>query len=500
MEEDKRLQAAGALAAIVAFVLVVVQFSGGRAAPKASSGPGWYARINPFGSAPSADPSPAYERPAPELAPPERVMTNAASRQFSSPTSAGSSGGLAGAEPVSAPAAAATPMTAPRLAGGGYVDLPGGGNAPTAGGAASFARPPGGRTNAPPPGRGAAAPPAPAGGPRASGGGASPGGDTQSAAAAASSFGRAAGAGVAGGSIPGTPRLGAMDANGVASRAPGLNDTPKLSGSSSGGGAGPGDLGGGGGAGKGGSGGMGGAVPGGKPKESAGKPDGVDAGAGGAAAGTGTAGGPGGGLGEGSVAEVRTPNSQIGAPQVVSTSAIPGALFRSHPNGEKDVPTTIYVTPRTRLIGYTAKLAIDADGAGGAWRGDRTGQPKTSLLYKNGDSLNPSELPFIVVPPDFRSTYKGVELGDYAAVTYRQKTVYAIIGDHGPAGVLGEGSISLAAGLGIDSDPNKGGTNRKEVRYLIAPGSKDPDGPPRDAAAIQTRGTSIFNAAGAPVR
>ena len=122
------------------------------------------------------------------------------------------------------------------------------------------------------------------------------------------------------------------------------------------------------------------------------------------------------------------------------------------------------------------------------------------MLYKNGDSLNPRELPFIVVPPDFRTTYKGVELGDYAAVTYRQKTVYAIIGDHGPAGVLGEGSISLAAGLGIDSDPNKGGTNRKEVRYLIAPGSKDRDDPPRDAAAIQTRGMAIFNGAGAPVR
>jgi hypothetical protein len=78
--------------------------------------------------------------------------------------------------------------------------------------------------------------------------------------------------------------------------------------------------------------------------------------------------------------------------------------------------------------------------------------------------------------------------------------VYAIIGDHGPAGVLGEGSISLAAGLGISSDPNTGGTNRKEVRYLIAPGSKDPDGPPRDAASIQSRGALIFDAAGAPVR
>ncbi|MBI2385559.1 MAG: hypothetical protein HYV14_06060, partial [Elusimicrobia bacterium] len=154
MEEDKRLQAAGALAAIVALVLVVVQFAGGRAAPGASSGPGWYSRVNPFGSQPSAGPAPAYERPAPELAPPERVMTNAASRQFSSPTSAGSSGGLAGAEPVSAPdAAASAPMSAPRLAGGGYVDLPDGGRAPVASAVAPRAPPAAGRASPPPPAR-----------------------------------------------------------------------------------------------------------------------------------------------------------------------------------------------------------------------------------------------------------------------------------------------------------------------------------------------------------
>ena len=498
MEEDKRLQAAGALAAVVAFVLVVMQFAGGRAAPKASSGPGWYARINPFGSAPSVDPSPAYERPAPELAAPERVMTNAASRQFSSPTSAGSSGGLAGAEPVSAPAAAATPMSAPRLAGGGYVDLPGGGSAPTAGGAASFARPPGGRAGAPSPGRAgaaAAAAPAPAAGPRGAGGGASPGGDTQSAAGAASSFGRAAGAGVAGGSTPGASRLGAMGANGVSSRAPGLDETPKLSGQSPGGGGGPGDPGGGGGAGKGGSGGMGGAVPGGKPTESAGKPAGVDAGPGGAAGATGGAAAGASASGE---PEGSAPTAKTGAPEV--GEGVPsGKKFSLTRGGPPVIETRTFLTKKkVPLVGFTAKMAIDGDGPGGGRDGDPTYQRETALK-SNGVSLNARVVPFIVIPGDFSTAHPTVKLGDYAAVTYGGKTTFAIVGDIGPKGVLGEGSPALARAVGINPNPVSGGVQSASVQYLIMPGTRKP-AVPGTAAEIQRQVGAAFEDAGAELR
>lgn len=189
----------------------------------------------------------------------------------------------------------------------------------------------------------------------------------------------------------------------------------------------------------------------------------------------------------------------IGAPQV-GTTTVGGGLFKSTPNGPADVPTSIHVTAAgKRLIGFTAKMAIDADGAGGAWKGDKTGQPETSLQYKNGDSLNPRVIPFIVVPTDFHLTHPAVKLGDYATVSYGAKTLYAIIGDKGPAGVLGEGSMSLASGLGINADPNRGGITRKDVRYMIAPGTRDAE-PPRDAATIQARGKAVFDAAGAPVR
>ncbi|MEQ1919640.1 MAG: hypothetical protein ABL955_10615, partial [Elusimicrobiota bacterium] len=141
MEEDKNIQAAGALVVIVGLVLLVVQFASNRPVAKTSGGPGWLSRINPFGSAPSDGPSPASAAPA--LAPPERMMANAATRLFSSPTSAGSSGGLAGAEdPPAPPDASNTPMTSPRLGSASMDSLGGGGGGggrgPTAGGAPQF--------------------------------------------------------------------------------------------------------------------------------------------------------------------------------------------------------------------------------------------------------------------------------------------------------------------------------------------------------------------------
>lgn len=232
-------------------------------------------------------------------------------------------------------------------------------------------------------------------------------------------------------------------------------------------------------------------MPDAKPKESAGKPAGVDTSA--AAPGSGPP------AGTDAPGEITPSQPVIGAPQL-GTTTVNGGMFKSSPDGPADVPTMVYVTANgSRAIKFKAKFAIDADGAGDAWKGDRTGQPQTALQYKDGTSLNPRTLPFIVVPTDFQKTHPTVKLGDYAAVTYGAKTLYAIVGDKGPAGVLGEGSMALAAGLGINPDPNRGGITRKDVEYVILPGSRDAE-PPRDAAAIQTQGKKVFDAAGAPVR
>jgi hypothetical protein len=102
-----------------------------------------------------------------------------------------------------------------------------------------------------------------------------------------------------------------------------------------------------------------------------------------------------------------------------------------------------------------------------------------------------------VVPVDFNRAHPGVQLGDYVAVTYGYKTVYAIVGDKGPKGVVGEGSIALARSLKIPADPNNGGEQAPIVTYVILPGSKDA-ALPLTAGAIQIQGQKLFLQAGIP--
>jgi hypothetical protein len=139
-------------------------------------------------------------------------------------------------------------------------------------------------------------------------------------------------------------------------------------------------------------------------------------------------------------------------------------------------------------------MDIDADGAGAAWKQDKTGQSSTSLRYSNGDSLDPSQIPFIVIPSGFGDRFPGVKLGDYAAVSYNGKTTFAIVGDYGPRGKLGEGSIALAQSLGIPSDPNKGGTSTG-VTYIIFAGSGGPE-PPRDPSQVEAHGQEVLQEKG----
>lgn len=147
---------------------------------------------------------------------------------------------------------------------------------------------------------------------------------------------------------------------------------------------------------------------------------------------------------------------------------------------------------------FEADMDIDADGAGGWHVADKTGQSHTSLRYPNGQSLNPGRLPFMVVPMDFSRTHPDVRLGDYGVISYRGRSVYAIVGDKGPNGVLGEASISAALSLGINAHPNTGGVDGG-VRYVIFPGTADRV-PPADAESIQLRGAQLLQEQGLPLR
>lgn len=181
--------------------------------------------------------------------------------------------------------------------------------------------------------------------------------------------------------------------------------------------------------------------------------------------------------------------------------------------------TQVFGDPRGVLI-FEAGLAIDADGAPNAYHPDGKGldhlanagkpgnwwgvvtddgTPKGAPVVQSGSDPFPgyfvsataledparertdprryvdsASVPYVVLPPQLLAPKraKGPRLGDFAIVTNlaNGKQVHAIVADIGPAGKLGEGSIALAAALGIKNSPKAGGVG-SGVQYVVYPGS-----------------------------
>lgn len=177
-------------------------------------------------------------------------------------------------------------------------------------------------------------------------------------------------------------------------------------------------------------------------------------------------------------------------------------------------------------VHFTADADIDADGANGqfgakaayvvgdkgseylangglrkdgkiahSWASDifilgRTGQPKvfpggvlaSKTWYKHRHKaasdpaayLDSETENYVVVPPLIIQGVKGVVRGCKARVTWKKKSVWAVVGDKGPRTKIGEISIALARSLGLHSSPRTGGTDRPEIFYELWPGTPAP--------------------------
>jgi hypothetical protein len=118
-------------------------------------------------------------------------------------------------------------------------------------------------------------------------------------------------------------------------------------------------------------------------------------------------------------------------------------------------------------ITYTAKAAIDADGSGPSL-GDPDFQNDTSR-HLHGKALDATKVRYIVVPPSIIRAVTPIVLGCQAHVSFRGKTVDAVVGDVGPEEKIGEISVKCAADLGIKDSPTHGGVSGG-VHYEIIPG------------------------------
>lgn len=81
---------------------------------------------------------------------------------------------------------------------------------------------------------------------------------------------------------------------------------------------------------------------------------------------------------------------------------------------------------------------------------------------------------YIVVPPMIVRGVKGVVRGCLARVTWRGKSIWAVVADLGPRNKNGELSIEAARQLGMNCDPRKGGRDIPDVMYEMWPGKPAP--------------------------
>lgn len=139
---------------------------------------------------------------------------------------------------------------------------------------------------------------------------------------------------------------------------------------------------------------------------------------------------------------------------------------------------TIAVCKTGAAVHWTADYDIDCDGQRTSQCNENTDpsfQPNTSWNQSDGRPLNSAGLPFIVVPLSssiWNYTTAGIGGATVAAVVYQDKVAYAVVGDQGPTGIIGEGSYKLAQQLGINPNPATGGVSGAVVTYILFPGVK----------------------------
>ncbi|MEU3840442.1 glycoside hydrolase family 75 protein [Streptomyces sp. NPDC028635] len=159
--------------------------------------------------------------------------------------------------------------------------------------------------------------------------------------------------------------------------------------------------------------------------------------------------------------------------EVRSCKQVSHGLYRT----DQDKAPAVPVCGAKGAVFFTADMDIDCDGRPSARCSratDSSFQDDTAFHQSDGRPLRADRLPFVVVPGasdlwDYRAA--GVRGGGVAAVIHDDQVEYAIVGDVGPKQIIGEASYATAAALGLDPDPERGGTDAP-VTYILFTGSQ----------------------------
>jgi hypothetical protein len=147
-------------------------------------------------------------------------------------------------------------------------------------------------------------------------------------------------------------------------------------------------------------------------------------------------------------------------------------VSRGRYRSDVGTPATIPVCATDDAVFWKADMDIDCDGRPGTHCNSTTDpafSPTTAFQQSDGRYLSAEHLPYIVVPAvsdiwNYRD--HGVGGGTVVAVVHRDRIQYAVVGDVGPGGIIGEASYATARALGIRPDPRGGGAP-SGVTYIV---------------------------------
>ncbi|MFJ3981957.1 glycoside hydrolase family 75 protein [Streptomyces fungicidicus] len=157
---------------------------------------------------------------------------------------------------------------------------------------------------------------------------------------------------------------------------------------------------------------------------------------------------------------------------------------------DQGAKATVPVCGTRGAVFWKADMDIDCDGRPGPRCNSGTDpyfSASTAYAQSDGRPLSSEETPYVVVPAPsdvWNHRSHGVRGGSVVAVVYGDRVRYAVVGDTGPADIIGEASHATAESLGIDPDPRGGGTS-SGVTYIVFEDSRVTPIEDHDAAVTE---------------
>ncbi|MEW2400578.1 glycoside hydrolase family 75 protein [Streptomyces sp. NPDC046862] len=154
--------------------------------------------------------------------------------------------------------------------------------------------------------------------------------------------------------------------------------------------------------------------------------------------------------------------------KVTSCNQISNGKYRT----DEETSATVSVCGKNGAVFWKADMDIDCDGQRTSKCNEDTDpwyQDDTAFHQSDGKPLRADSLPYVVVPSSssiWNYSNAGIKGGGVVAVIYNNKVQYAVVGDTGPNKIIGEASYATAKALGINPDPENGGTD-SGVTYIL---------------------------------